>query len=130
MRIFIIALSLMGSAAMAKELAVTCDAKAYGCYRAPGGTECSWSVTSRTPEFRVIMSEDRQGVWRANLNLSYDGHLMVMDFVYDETREHVPLRTFARLEASNVMAESSGSHFVDVALRNHNYGRGLECHVQ
>lgn len=129
MRLLIILATLFAGPAMAMDLGVTCDSKAYSCYRGPSGAECAWRKTSTTPQYRVIMGLDKDGVWRSNLNLNYDGHLMVMDFVYDPTQDHMPLRTFARLEARNVMAETSGSHFVDIALRNHGYGRGLECHI-
>lgn len=127
MRILLAIGLLFSSSAFATNVNVTfeCSPKAYSC----GPAGCAWTVFNGQLT-TISLSQDLNfpnDVWRARYVTSYDNHHLTLDFTYTSQDRKNPLSVKAYLGTSGVMAESSGSRVVDIALRNNTYGRGFYC---
>lgn len=119
-------LAFGGSAALAHEVSFKCSPKAFNC--GPNGA-CNWSEMYEGVVTTIPLDEDMndQEIHRARYQTMLDGHQLTIDFRYNEGNQNRPLRVNAYLGATNVMAETSGTDKIDVALRNNTYGRGFVC---
>lgn len=138
MRLLILTiLSFSAYGASAKQVEVLCTPKAYSCYNSPEGYICRWNnIASNTAPALVRAYHDpskageNYDVYRAQYRTSIDRHSLTlrMDFkvYFDQSSE--PDSINATLDAGSVIAEASGRDFIDISLRNNNYGRGYTCH--
>jgi hypothetical protein len=136
MKFLIMLSTLLFSAPLwALQVEVNCFSKFYQCAAGPGGMNCQWR-TNPTPYGGILdMARDPAypnpsfpyQVWRTQYHASYDGHVLTLDFVYSDHDLLHPLKVYANLNARTVMAETTGSDQIDIALRNQNYGRGFLC---
>jgi|GEM_PF-6949615 len=115
-----------GLSAAAVEVSFKCSPKAFAC--APNGV-CGWSEIHPGVLTTIALAPDSfdNEIYRARYQTMVDGHQLTLDFRYNEQNEVRPLRVNAYLGVTNVMAESSGTNMIDIALRNNNYGRGYTC---
>ncbi len=134
MKFFIaLLLSTAGFSAFAHEADVNCTPKAYSC----GGNFCGWQNGVDIPATKVIFEQDMNfpnahypyEVWRGSYRMNYDGHLLTLNLLFSTRDKRNPITVNAYLSTPNVIAESSGTKTIDVALRNGNYGRGFYCSI-
>jgi len=118
-----------GAFASAMEVTVKCTPKAYGCYNGPAGPECKWADLGEGLPVTVVLNQTlhRPEVWRGRYQTNLEGHFLTLDFVYNEDLRNRPLRVNAFLATATVMAETTGTNSVEIALRNNTYGRGFTC---
>lgn len=119
-------LVLGGFSATAAQVTFKCSPKAFSC--GPNG-DCGWNEMYEGVPTTIVLDQDNndQEISRARYQTMIDGHQLTLDFRYNQANQERPLRVSAYLGATNVMAESSGSDRVDIALRNNTYGRGFTC---
>lgn len=124
MRLFFALVLLCSSSAFARTVNVSfeCAAKAYSC----GPTGCDWTVFN-AQRTTVSMADKGDGFATARYVTNYDGHVLTLDFTYDEQSGKNPLSVKAYLGTTTVMAETSGTRTIDISLRNNSYGRGFYC---
>lgn len=124
--VLLLLLVLGGVSASAFEVSFKCSPKAYAC--TPGGA-CRWTEMYQGIVTTVRLDRDLsdRDVYRARYQSYLDNHQLTLDFRYDEKSTNRPLRVNAYLGATNVMAESSGTNTIDIALRNNVFGRGFNC---
>lgn len=115
-----------GFSASAAEVSFKCSPKSFAC--TPGGA-CRWTEMFEGIVTTVRLERDLsdRDIYRARYQSVLDNHQLTLDFRYDEKSVNRPLRVNAYLGATNVMAESSGTNSIDIALRNNNFGRGFNC---
>lgn len=114
------------SVASAVEVSFKCSPKAFAC--SPNGV-CKWSELYAGIITTITLDRDvaDRDLYRARYQSNLDNHQLTLDFRYSEKNMSRPLRVNAYLGSTNVMAESSGTNSIDVALRNNVYGRGFNC---
>jgi hypothetical protein len=124
--VFILMLAMTAFSAQAVDVTFKCSPKAFQCQ--PNGV-CQWFEMYEGVTTTIVLDQDNfdREIYRARYQSLLDGHQLTLDFRYDHTHPTQPLRVNAYLGATNVMAETSGSNKIDVALRNNNYGRGFNC---
>lgn len=116
-------------ASSALDVSFKCTGKAFTCYNGPAGYECRWNPIFEGPTLTLPLKPDEVDPNRgwAYYQTNLDGHQLTLDFRYNQANRLQPLKVKAYLAASNVMAESSGTESIDIALRNNSYGRGFVC---
>lgn len=133
--LFITALFL-SSSAFAKQAKINCKTKAYSCYETNSGyLDCRWRITGTLPTATITMVQDKDypnpyhpyEVWYTNYTPIYDGHQLWLRVFLKQNQHGTTITSRARLEATTVMAETSGGRSMDISLRNDNYGRGFYC---
>lgn len=126
----------LGLPVWASQVDFTCHSKFYQCNPAPDGSYyCQWQTNLTEIHARVDLTPDPNypnpsypyHVSRARFWTTYDNHTLTLDIVSSDHDQVHPLQISAHLDARTVIAESSGTDQVDVALRNQNYGRGFFC---
>jgi hypothetical protein len=127
--------ALAGAPLWAMQLNLTCFAKTYVCTTGPNGYSCSWQTV--TPSYQATLDLVRDPnypsadfpyeVYRARYQTTYDNHQLTLDVFYSDHDMTHPMKVYANLNARTVMAETTGSDQIDIALRNQNYGRGFIC---
>lgn len=119
-------------AAFAGQVEVTCFQKYYDCR--PGGF-CGWNTIGQPIQRVVDLFRDTRypssdfpyEVFRGQMRTSFDRHDLTLDFLQTTQDQLNPLKVFATLDAGSVLAESSSTSTIDIALRNGSYGRGFLC---
>jgi hypothetical protein len=119
----------------ATQVDLTCFAKAYVCTTTQNGYSCAWQTRQPSYEATLDLVQDPNypnqdfpyQVFRAKYEASVDNHKLTLDFFYSDHDLTHPLKVYANLNARTVMAETSGTDRIDIALRNQNYGRGFIC---
>jgi hypothetical protein len=116
--------------AFAKEARFTCAAKAYNCHTHNGDTDCRWHSLDAI-DFEVPMreGEDMFGnpKWSGRFQSSIDNHYLTVNIVQTFSQDGAYLSLKAKLDAGNVVSETSGEEKIDVSLRNDRFGRGYTC---
>ena len=124
--------ALSSYSALAKQVELACATKAYTC-SGPGG--CRWVVTGTPTPVLMSMYRDPNypnkdapyELYRATYHSNYDSHLMTLEMEVKTIDPFQPVMVKATLDAGSVLAEASGQNEMDIALRNHSYGRGFSC---
>lgn len=117
---------IFGTSAYAKTVTFSCGPKVYQCYDSGNGPMCNWLfLASSIYTMPLVMDSGPilpTSVWRATYRNVIDNHFLTLNVAYDGE-----ISLNASLDARNVVAETSGNISIDVALRNHYYGRGFFC---
>lgn len=117
-------LAVVGFSASAVEVQFKCSPKAFSC----NGNFCGWTqLYDGAPiNLRLGREVNNREFWAGRYQTILDGHQLTLDFRWNE-RTNRPVQTWAYLGAPTVMAETSGTTRIDIALRDNTYGRGFEC---
>lgn len=125
-------IAISATSASAKQVELMCSTKAYTC-GGPGG--CGWVITGTQvpvllPMFRDPNYPNKDApyeLYRATYQTNYDRHFMTLVMEVKTLDPFQPVTVRATLDGGNVFAEAAGQNQMDIALRNHNFGRGFSC---
>ena len=126
---------LVSASVSALQVDLTCYAKAWVCYGGTNGTNCAWQTLSPNYPARLQLVRDANSptteypyqVYYSRYQTAVDNHFLTLDIYYSDRDLNRPMKVYANLNAGSVMAESSGTDQIDVALRNNTFGRGFIC---
>ncbi len=123
-------LGLSGSV-FAATVNFTCGPKVFGCSGPPmpgGNGGCQWRYLGGST-YTLPMSPaplppnpGSKSAWSAVYRDAIDGHYLTVEMLYDGK-----MTLSGTLNAQTVIAESSGVDWMDLSVRNQNYGRGFVC---